>query len=395
MTGHDGDEMPLSTEPPWFAFLIHPRNLADLMAWKGSSLLRRYSSSDEEFVAKATTMESAVVGDLLFGLGGPRGELVGVVRMPRQVLTGAGRSAIAEAVRFAASRGAKVVGLGALTAPATHAGADLLADLPDGVTLTTGNAYTAAVAQTNVDEAVRYLDLSRRARVAVLGATGSVGAPAARLLVQDGHDVTLLGRSLRRVHDALGDLAGHARSSDSLEDLRQADVVVVVTSGASALVGPEHVQPGAVVVDMTQPSNIDQTAYDAFRANGVHVVAGGGVRIPGYRTTYELPTGGPTHTFACLAETYLMAREGIREHSVGVPSVEFALRMRRVAARHGVVASPLELQPGAVAHPGAQTPQDSQTPQTSSRGRPVPIGAGRSTLPAVPAPAVSAPKEIA
>lgn len=338
--------MPPSTGPPSFAFLIHPRNLADLLAWKPSRLLRQYSSSDEEFVGKATTMDAAVVGDLLFGLGGSRGELVGVVRMPRQIVTASGRTAVAQAVEFAASRGSKVIGLGALTAPATAAGVSLVARLPDGVTLTTGNAYTAVVAQANVNDAVQFQDLPRSVRVAVLGATGSVGVPAARLLVQDGHDVCLVGRSLKRVRDVLGDLEGRARFSDAIDDLQRADVVLVVTSGASALVRPEHVRPGAVVVDMTQPSNIDQTAYDAFRAKDVHVVAGGRVRIPAYRTTYELPTGGAAHTFACLAETFLMAREGIREHSVGIPTVEFAMRMRRAAARHGVMASPLEFVKG-------------------------------------------------
>jgi hypothetical protein len=44
----------------------------------------------------------------------------------------------------------------------------------------------------------------------------------------------------------------------------------------------------------------------------------------------------PGATFACLAETYLMAREGMREHSVGAPAPEFALRLEQVAARHGV-----------------------------------------------------------
>ncbi len=335
--------MYLRSDPPWFAFLIHPRDMSDLLRWKGARLLRQYSASDEDFVRKATSMPPVMGGEVLFGFGALRGELVGVMRMPEQMVGLHGRTSVTEAVRFAADRCARVVGLGALTAPVTSAGRALLRTVPDGVTITTGNAYTAAVCRHNVVTAAAALNLGRPARVAVLGATGSVGVPASHLLVKEGFEVTVIGRNLGRVRAALGDLAGEAVFAEGLDDLSHADILVVLTSAAEALLTTAHVAAGAIVIDVTQPANIPERTYAEFASRGIRVVPGGLVRIPGYRTTYDLALGDSAVTFACLAETYLMAREGIRDHSVGPPPVELALRMERIAARHGVTPVPLKL----------------------------------------------------
>jgi hypothetical protein len=46
---------------------------------------------------------------------------------------------------------------------------------------------------------------------------------------------------------------------------------------------------------------------------------------------------------ACLAETYLFAREGITEHSVGPASAELAADLAELAARQGIRPWPLGL----------------------------------------------------
>lgn len=334
--------MYLRSEPPWFAFLTHMRDIRDLHRWKGSRLLRQYSDSDDEFLAKVTMLESTVIGEVLFGVGGPRGEMIGIFRMPHKIMGSGGREAIEDALRLAAARGTPVVGLGGLTAPATAAGRSLLRTLPSGVTLTTGNAYTAAVSRHNVVSAVASLALDRPAHVVVLGATGSVGVPASHLLVREGFDVTVIGRNYGRIRATLGDLAGEATFADGLGPLHKADVVLVLTSEAGALLTPGDIRPGAIVIDVTQPVNIPESAYPEFRAAGVRVHPGGLVKIRGYHSTYDFAPPIQGTTFACLAETYLMAREGIRDHSVGAPRPELALRMEQIAARHGVTPAVLD-----------------------------------------------------
>lgn len=71
------------------------------------------------------------------------------------------------------------------------------------------------------------------ARVAVVGWGELVGRPLTHLLLQRGATVSV-------AHEHTTDLAAVTRSAD----------IVVVATGVRGLVGPEHVRPGAVVIDV-------------------------------------------------------------------------------------------------------------------------------------------------
>jgi fatty aldehyde-generating acyl-ACP reductase len=333
----------LTNQSPWFAFLIHPRDIQDLYELGGSSLIAEHSVDEDEFRDKMCTMPPTIAGQVTFGLGGAIGELVAVVRMPGQVLRPEGRQRIAEAVRLAAARGAAVVGLGALTAPATRGGLTLLPDLPKGVTLTTGNALTSAIACSNVAEAAVAIGLPGSATVAVVGCHGSVGTAASRQLAASGTDLILVGRTVARVEQELPDLAGRARVSAGLGDLVHADIVLLLTSDPSALLTPDVLRPGAVVIDLSHPVNIPLSDYPEYFARDIAVVQGGLVQIPLYHSTINFRLPSRRAALACLAETYLFAREGITEHSVGPASAELAVELAGLAARHGIRPWPLEL----------------------------------------------------
>jgi len=73
-----------------------------------------------------------------------------------------------------------------------------------------------------------------------------------------------------------------------------------------------------------------------FAARDVVVRRGGTVDIRGYACRHGFGLSAHHQTFACLAETYLLACEGIREHSVGRPSAAYARRLEAIAERHGV-----------------------------------------------------------
>lgn len=339
----------LTDRAPWFVFLFHFRGMDDLDRVGGTSFLRRYSRSEAELRTKMCSLPPLVTGEVVFGFTAIRGEMVCITHMPEEMATPSATQTVVEGVELALRRGAGVIGLGALTGPATGGGLKLLRHLPAGVTLTNGNAYTAAVVRHNVAEASAALD--RRARVAVVGATGSVGVPASHLLAEAGFDLILVGRSAKRARHRLGSLSDQAVFAGDLDAVRGADVVVLLTSDPSARLAPDQVRAGTVVIDCAQPSNVAASAYDEFRRRRVTVVEGGIVRIPEYACTMDIGLADPRDTFACLAETYLFAREGIREHSVGRPSVELARRLERAAQRHGVVPQPLGL--GARARSGS------------------------------------------
>lgn len=333
----------LTNEAPWFSFLVHARDPADLFMVGGSSIIASHSATQQEFISRMCTMPPTVIGTVRVGLGPVWGEVIAIVRMPGDILRPAGRAQIARAVLLAAQRGSAVVGLGALTAPATRGGTTLLPELPKGVTLTTGNSYTAAIAKENVTEAAAVLGLGTSARVLVVGATGSVGVAASRLLAEEGFRLVLAGRTQTRVQRELGDLARAATLSAGLADVPLADIVLLLTSDPSSLLTSEMPRPGTIVIDFAQPANVDPARYGEFAGRGVRVVQGGVVRVPGLTCTVDMGLAARDCTLACLAETYLLAREGVRINSVGNARPEDARRMLKLAAKHRVSARPLGL----------------------------------------------------
>jgi len=325
----------LAGRTPTFAFIVHPRDEEDICRANCLSLLRKLSSSHADFVRRVCALPPTIVGEVLFGFAPIRGEVISIPCLPAEVASVRGRMEIVRAARIVLDRGAKVIGLGALTAPATKGGVWLVDQLPTGATVTNGNGYTAAVLRRNVLEAVRLLALARPAQVAVVGCTGSIGRVVSQLLVNSEIDLVLIGRSVTRVAELLGAVAPRARFSGTLGDVGTADVVLVLTNDASARLRLDMVRAGSVVIDAAEPANVSEAHAHAW-SRQVTVVRGGRVRIPEYHSSYDFGLPDPAVTFACLAETYLLARDGIREHSVGIPSARFAERLERVAIRHGV-----------------------------------------------------------
>lgn len=331
----------LTTKPPWFSFLVHPRDIGDLLRSPLGAAVRERSKNDTEFLATMSSVPPIVVGEIKFGFAPIHGELVVAMCMPTEIIENKGRHAVICAAKLAVRRGAKVIGLGALTAPATGSGVLLLRHLPPDVTVTNGNAYTAIVVRQNVLEACSIPVQRKVGRVAVVGCTGSLGTVLSHLLADAGLDLLLIGRSAERARSLLSSLARHAIFSGDLATVREAEIVVLVTNDVSAKLLPELVSPGTIVIDISQPPNISAEDKRAFRSREIEVVQGGLVRIPGYTCNYDLNVMQPTDVFACLGETYLFAREGIREHSVGRPDIQLAFTLDRVARKHGLTPCPL------------------------------------------------------
>jgi fatty aldehyde-generating acyl-ACP reductase len=330
-----------SDQPPWFVFIVHPRDVAETLTMPGGAFVRRYSESDEEFVNKLEANPPVVCAEVTFAGSPVRGEIIGVPLLPQAILTPAGNRAVVDASLLAAERGAGVVGLGALTAPATAGGRALLRHVPRNVTITNGNGLTAAIAYQNAREVLALLDDDRDPRIGVLGATGSVGCALSHLLADDDFELILIGTSQARVEQLLGPLLDRAIPASGLASLMNADIVLVLTNDPSATLTADLLSPGAWVIDVAQPHNIDDAALPAFAERDVTVVRGGTVQIPGYSCSWDFRLPMRHHSFACLAETYLLAREGIREHSVGRPSSDYARRIAALAGQHGILPCPL------------------------------------------------------
>jgi predicted amino acid dehydrogenase len=274
----------------------------------------------------------------------------------------AGRERVARAVDHAAGLGVGVVGLGALTATVTAGGAALRGRRDIGVT--NGNAFTAAVVAEQLRDLLDgALDPSRPRRVAVVGATGSVGTTLVRLIARDGivDELLLVARGRPRL-DRLAAEVAHRVPVTVTTDVRQArssHVVVLLTASADALLAPEHLAEGALVLDATQPRNTSADLPE--RRPDVTVVDGGVVAVPGMRLRggeIGLPEG---RAYACFAETMLLGLSGHTGHfSLGVPTLEQVDHVRGLAARY--------------AHLGFRAAEP------TSFGRPVVVGRAGATL---------------
>lgn len=321
-----------------FAFLVHPRaDVATDMARLWRPLGRvpapvwdwglRNLSVPPVPLAAVHRRDSATAD--------PAGWVIVVPVGARQMLSEDRRwvvGKVEQAVDKAQRLGAEIVGLGALTAPATGAGR-LLRPRP-GVTMTTGNAFTAHL---TIEGLRRLLPAAPGSHLAIVGATGSVGSCVVRLLADEplGSKLTLIARGERRLQNLAMDFAARGtgvevHTSTSLDAVRDADLVLVLTSAADAVIGAEHLKRGAVVLDDTQPRNTDPTL--ANERPDVTVIDGGVAAVPGIdlRGDIGLPRG---LAYACLCETMLMAFSGHTEHALGEAGVDHALAMRDAARR--------------------------------------------------------------
>lgn len=332
----------LTNQAPSFAFLIHPRDDYDLYQMGGAQFILDNSEDNADFKRKICTMPPLVVGEIRFGFSQIWGELIAAAKMPRQLISKSGPSYVRETFEVALSRGTKVVGLGALTSPMTRGGQKLQGIGPAGTRITNGNGYTAHVTSENVKQASEHLAMGDSAVVAIVGCTGSVGRPTAQLLDDLGFRLVLIGRNEKRVYDRIGELAKRHTVSSSLESLKNVDIVVLLTTESVVL--PSSIKPSSIVIDCCQPAAIEKEQCENLANVGVKVVAGGLVSIPNYRCSYDLRMPSEEYAFACLAETFLFAAEGIPEDSVGTPSLEFAQYMGRVGERHGVKVRSLEFE---------------------------------------------------
>lgn len=240
---------------------------------------------------------------------------------------------VSAAVDHAVRAGSSLVGLGALTAPVTTGGQRLAGRTDVGVT--NGNAFTAAITMEGVQRLLAHCP-NPRPTIAVVGASGSVGTCLCRLIARRLPDVNLLmiardtGRLTEAANLVRADQPGMAvTESITMESVKAADLVILLTSSADCLLRSEYLKEGAIVLDDTQPRNTDPSLLT--ERPDLLIVDGGLVQLEGISLGVNL--GFPRGIVpACLAETLLLSLDGHEGHfSIGAPTPEQAERMAALA----------------------------------------------------------------
>jgi len=332
-----------------FAFIIHPINVRRDVArkypplrvfpmWAIEQLLLRISP---KVMSHITGIESAT---------GARAEgwLIGCPLSPRQFLELPEEMVydrIAAAGRLAAEQGARIVGLGAFTSVTGDAGISVAKRLEGVINVTSGNSYTVYTAVEGLLRAAEMMDVDvRGARAAVIGATGSIGAVCAKLLANSVADIALLGRNPEKLDALRSEIAAHHEGrahasvwvATNMQDaLRDADLVLTVSSSRDVLIYPDDLKTGAVVCDVARPRDVSRQVEE--QRDDVLVIEGGVIEVPG-DVNFNFNFGFPDKTaYACMSETILMALEGTYEpYTLGRDlKVEQVQRIGDIARKHG------------------------------------------------------------
>jgi len=241
--------------------------------------------------------------------------------------------------QLAESLGAKLLGLGAYTSVVGDAGITISKSL--AIPVTTGDSYTVAVAVAAAKEAARRMDINLpSATAAVVGATGAIGSVSAELLAEDVPQMILIGRPgsmerLQRVKARVEAAGAEAVITTEISALRQADIVITVTSATGAIIAPGDLKTGCVVCDVASPRDVSRAVVE--QRNDVLVIEGGMVEAPGpvdFHFSFGFP---PRMAYACMAETIALALEGRYEcFTLGKDiQLEQVKKIAAMAQRHG------------------------------------------------------------
>ena len=327
-----------------FAFIIHPidpkRDVSRKFPTLGRVLTERQIDFFSTFFPPVYISEIEGITSLATGKV-IKGWFIACPYTPRRMLQlpeGTVYRKIIQTGRMAEKLGADILGLGAFTSVVGDAGVTIARALD--VAVTTGDSYTVAMAVQAIREGARAMDIKfEDATVAVVGATGTIGRVCAELIAGEAARTLLIARHADRLEALRDRLKIHARSelvvSTRMEVLKDAQLILTVTSAIHDVIRPEHLQPGSVVCDVARPRDV--SAMVAAARDDILVIDGGMVDVPGpvnFHFNFGFPEG---KAYACMAETIALALEGrFEDYTVGKEiTLDRVREITAISERHG------------------------------------------------------------
>lgn len=301
-----------------YAFLIHPRDLSDVS--------RKFPLADHlpsHWIERATRALWPLVGSRITGLKAittgeeKTGYIVICPLTPQQMHYDKrlAKKKILQTTLLAEKLGCKLVGLGALSTSMSTGGEYLIDKVNIGIT--TGYAYTTSVILQMLDDVAQILDVEfKNQTLAIVGAAGYMGVPCTRIVSEKKKigKMLLIDRPAKR--PMLDLLQKEIQTcpievATTLQSLRQADIVIVVTNSVEVLIKPEHLKPGAVVLDDSQPRN---TSKELVWMRPDTLILDVVSRAPGIDTHFSFGFPYPDDVFTCCAEVLTLAAHDWKDH---------------------------------------------------------------------------------
>lgn len=324
-----------------FAFIIHPIELDDI--FRKLKFMRKWPVPVVETVVRVLPpFKVSEISGIRSEHAETSGCFVSCPLTSKQMVTLPEKKVLEKIIRtgkLAEKLGAKIVGLGAMTSVVGDAGITVAKNL--NIAVTTGNSYTVATALQGAKRAAELMgiDLSH-AEVLVVGATGSIGNVCARILARDARFLTLLARDKHKLDSLAARILKESGlavkvSSDIKRCVQRADIIIAVTGSAEAVIDVMDLKPGAVVCDVARPRDVSKLC--AQLRDDVLVIEGGVVDVPG-SVDFGFNFGFPPRTsYACMAETMILAMEGRFENFTLGRDLSLAQvdDITRMADKHG------------------------------------------------------------
>jgi predicted amino acid dehydrogenase len=376
-----------------FAFVIHPLSQEYFKKIKPIEMLSRISpplfmDSLEKVMAYAPPFVYSHVSGIKSPSGvEAEGWLISVGGTPREIMSHAPEFTyrrLLAAAEMAKKLGAQIMGLGAFTKVVGDAGVTVARRAP--LPITTGNSYSASGALWAAHDALLRMNLLPKPRgkervkfkAMVVGATGSIGAACARLLVRAAEEVYLVSpetAKLLALKESILQQTPDAKvflSARADKDIADMDMIVTATSGAGKKVlDIMKVKPGCVITDVARPLDLPPEAV--AKRPDVLVIESGEIQLPG---KVEMKNIGlpPGVAYACLAETIVLALEGRFEnytvgrqiewekvHEIYEMGLKHGMKLAAISGANGVfsdadIAKVRELALAARARPAAIVP---------------------------------------
>jgi acetylornithine/succinyldiaminopimelate/putrescine aminotransferase/predicted amino acid dehydrogenase len=338
------------------AFIGHLLQPEHALLWDASLVSLKHKM--REFMEKPSRILQGTIYDQLHvqSVTGEEVHLsyIGLDLTPKQIMEGIYArdtqwmmDKIEDAVAQARDYGCKVVGLGAYTSILSG---NCKRITTDGITLTSGNSLTVGMAIEGMKHAADKSGIDiRKSRLAVLGATGNIGATLALMMAPQVETVVLIVRDLhsprvKSMVEEIGRVAHNLEVTDDSRELHNCNLIAAASNSPEPLIHARHLSSEPVVVcDIAVPADVSPEV--PLERPLATVLRGGLVKLP--RNDDFLIAGldlEPGYVFACMAETLLMGLEGI-SHSVSFgpikpEGVNWALE---AAQKHGFALGKLEL----------------------------------------------------
>jgi acetylornithine/succinyldiaminopimelate/putrescine aminotransferase/predicted amino acid dehydrogenase len=251
---------------------------------------------------------------------------------------------VQEAVDLARIQGMSYFGLGQFTSIVSENGMLLQSqEMP----ITTGNSLTAAMAIEGIKKAAadKKIEL-KKTKVGVVGFTGNICNVLTQIIADDVEGLVLIHRddknNAHKYNEAVDQILSQTKLKKEnisighdLTALKECAVVIVGTNSASEIILSEHVKEGAIVLDISIPSNVQSAVKK--RAD-VSYFQAGLAKLPDDQIVdhpwVPLKTGD---CFACMAETIVMGfLKEKKSYSLGRLNKEQVVESLRMAGSVGI-----------------------------------------------------------